>query len=145
MTRKGRPVIDKIMHDDRTAWNEVLLTSCNVSRKHWWDELEEAMGNTANFEGGTLYALQSLLTICGVFEKNKDEALSAISQLDSLPVLITKCALRGRMMHTIAVGETSSGNYRERLQAVHGAMAMKWYSKSAAWLKVKQPWVQSDR
>lgn len=71
MTSKGRPVIDKILHNDRAAWNQVLLTCCNVSRKHWWDELEEAMGNTANFEGGTLYALQSLLTICGVFEKTK--------------------------------------------------------------------------
>lgn len=30
------------------------------------------------------------------------------------------------MMRTIAVGEISWYNYEERLQAIHGAMAMKW-------------------
>ncbi len=70
-TGRGRPVVDKTKRNDKTSWNQVLLTSCNVSRRHWWDELEEAMGNTANFEGGILYALQSVLTICGVFEKTR--------------------------------------------------------------------------
>lgn len=58
------------------------------------------MGNTSNFEGGTLYALQSVMTICGVFEKNKDEALSSNLPLS---VIITKSVLRGGMMQRIAV------------------------------------------
>lgn len=70
-TGKGRPVIDKNLHNDKMAWNQVLLTSCNVSRRRRWDELEEAMGNTANLEGSTLYARKSMPTICGVFEKTK--------------------------------------------------------------------------
>lgn len=68
------------------------------------------MGNAANFEGGTLYALQSVLTICGVFEKNKDEALSA--NLTTRPhaninYKSIKSVLGGGMMHSIAVGEMS--------------------------------------
>lgn len=80
-------------------------------------------------------------------KKNKDEALSA--NLTTRPhaninYKSIKSVLGGGMMHSIAVGEMSWYNI-ERLQAIHSAMTMKWYSKSVAWVKVKQPWVQSAR
>lgn len=113
LTGKGRPVIDKNLHNDKTAWNQVLLTSCNVSRKRRWDELEEAMGNTANFEGATLYALQSVLTIWS-FKKNKTRMRRCLPmpQLDPMSVIITKSVLRGGMMHRIAVGVISWWNIK---------------------------------
>lgn len=58
MTQKGRTLMDKNLNNDTTAPNQVVLTCCNVSRRHRWAVLEEAMGNTANFQGGTLYALR---------------------------------------------------------------------------------------
>lgn len=58
--------MDENLHNEKMAWNQVLLTGCNVSRDNQGDELEEAMGNTANWESGYLHALQ-----CA-----KDEALS---------------------------------------------------------------------
>lgn len=47
------------------------------------------MGNTANFEGGTLYAPQSVLTFCGdflfFFKQNKDEDFFFFADLTTRP------------------------------------------------------------
>lgn len=94
------------------------------------------MGNTANFEGGTLYALQSALNICGVFEKTKKGPCLPISSLDPMPVLITKSVLRGGIMHSIAAGVMSCYNRDYRPYTMQ--MTMKRYSKCVVWGKVKQ-------
>lgn len=77
MTGKRRPVIDKNLHNDKKAWNQVLLTSCNVSRKHRWDELGEAIGNTANFKRRYFVCTAECTDYLWRFGKNKDEALSS--------------------------------------------------------------------
>lgn len=61
------------------------------------------MGNTANYESGTLYALQSVLTIWSFWKKRitRMRHCLPISQVDPMSVIITKYVLGGGMMHRI--------------------------------------------